>query len=46
MMRHTGTTGRLLTAALLAVVFTPLATKLIGLTEFYGVLYDGLRSLG
>lgn len=46
LMRHTGSVGRFVTAALLAVVFTPVAARLIGLTEFYGVLCDGLRGVG
>lgn len=46
LMRHTGSTGRLVTAALLALVFTPVAARLIGLTGFYGALSDALRSLG
>jgi hypothetical protein len=44
MMRHTGSLGRLVTAALLAVVFTPVAARLIGLTGFYDGLYNALRS--
>ncbi len=37
-MRHTGSLGRLVMAALLAVVFTPVAARVIGLTGFYGAL--------
>lgn len=37
---------RLAMAALLAVAFTPVAARLIGLTGFYGALYDALRSFG
>ncbi len=45
-MRHTGSFGRLATAVLLAVAFTPVAARLIGLTGFYGFLYDALHRLG
>lgn len=46
LMRHTGRVGRLVTAAVLAVAFTPVAARLIGLTGFYSALYDALHSLG
>ena len=46
LMRHTGRTGRLVTASLLAVVFAPVVAKVIGSTGFYGALLDALHGLG
>lgn len=45
LMRHTGRMGRLVTASLLAVVFTPVVSNLIGVTGFHGALLDALHAL-